>query len=92
MKIDSINNILSSLSGKTQSASEHNGPKIQGSATQAAGDSEAARVSADLGLDESESASRLEKVNRLKQEIGAGTYNPDSREVATALLKELVSI
>ena len=91
MKTDAISRIFSSLTQKYPVSSEQKGPKVQDAVPQAL-QGEAARVSSDLGLEAGDKGARSEKVERLKNEINAGTYNPDSREVATAVLKELGSL
>lgn len=92
MKIDRLSNLISSFTEKYLNSVEQKGPRVEGTAIQAASNNEAARVSSDFGLDESDKSNRKYKVDALKQEIAAGTYNPDSREVAVALLKELSTI
>lgn len=89
MKVTRLSSLFSSISDRYQVAAntqEQYAAEVE--AEQVRSD-EAARLSSDLAAEES---GKRDKIERLKQEIQAGSYNPDPREVATAVLKELGSI
>jgi anti-sigma28 factor (negative regulator of flagellin synthesis) len=56
----------------------------------AAGSSQAVRLAPDFGTQQSVSAEdRATKVAQIKADVEAGTYKPDSKEVARALVRDL---
>jgi len=62
---------------------------IDGSAAQAVQSDEAAKIASNFGVSDSDSAQQREKVQKLKEQVNSGNYNPDSTEVAKAFIKEL---
>lgn len=92
MKINRITDLLSAFAKGTEPAAQAADAKSQAGQAAASSAGEAANVAADFGVDAAESAERKDKVERLKQQVSDGSYNPDSREVATAVLKELGSL
>ncbi|NMC62553.1 MAG: flagellar biosynthesis anti-sigma factor FlgM [SAR324 cluster bacterium] len=92
MKIDSISNLISSFAEKYLNSVDQKTVKSEKMTSSAARNSEAAEVSPEFALDENEKSSRKEYLEKIKQEVNAGSYNPDSRDVAEALLRELGSL
>jgi len=92
MKIGSISNLISSFAEKYLNSVDQKPVKSEKMTTPAARNSEAAKVSPEFALDENEKGSRKEYLEKIKQEVSAGSYNPDSRVVAEALLRELGSL
>lgn len=90
MKIDAINRIFSSLTEKPRIESEQEERKVQDPALKLVPDQQqAANIASDFGVEGGEDRS---KVERIKEQVNSGTYNVDSREVATAMLKDLMSL
>jgi len=54
-----------------------------------AGSSDAVTISPELGSSAAEVSARQARVAQLKQEVSAGTYQPDTRAVAEALAQDL---
>ena len=89
MNIDAIVRLFSSnsLSAKTPATKSAETTQEASSPRR----SEAVEVDANLGKVQGEltEAERQEKVARLKKQVSDGTYSPGSREVASALAREL---
>ncbi len=91
MKIDAINRIFSSLNEKPRIEGEQEERKVQDPALKLVPgqQQQAANIASDFGVERAEDPG---KVERIKEQVNAGTYKVDSREVATAMLKDLMSL
>lgn len=84
MKIDRLTRLFGGVSSNVDiKASSDASKEISANSGSRA---EAAKVSNDFGTGD---ASRKEKIAKIKEQVDSGSYNPDSREVASALLRDL---
>ena len=85
MKIDKLTRLFGNVSSNVDLSALNNASQdvksIAGPKTEAA-----TQLSSDFGTGD---ASRKEKIAKLKEQVDSGSYNPDSREVASALLRDL---
>ena len=96
MKIRNISSLISSFT-QTSGAPSVEEPELQSAGTEGASTSvaqsvrteEAAKVASNFGVSDSDNAQQRDKVQRLKEQVGSGNYNPDSTEIAKAFLKEI---
>ena len=95
MKIGKVSSLISSFSQPSAAPAvdetEAQSAGTEAASAQAAQSDEAAKVASNFGLSESDSAQQRDKVQRLKEQVNSGNYNPDSTEVAKAFIKELGS-
>lgn len=89
MKLEKLNRLFAAYNGATAASS--NKPVEEKKIAEAANQvDEAVRVARDFGTQAAQaSGGNEEKVARLREQVQNGTYNPDSREVAKSLMKEL---
>ena len=93
MKIDTLGNLVSSFSPKNTQIFEEKatqGAEAQASAPQ---NDEAAMISTDVGMSAVDQAAHQQKFERIRNEVNTGTYQqPNSQDLATAIVKELGSM
>lgn len=85
MKIDRLTRLFGNVSSNGETSALSSAPQKELAAAGQKADS-AAKFSADFGTQD---ASRKEKISKIKEQVDSGSYNPDSREVASALLRDL---
>lgn len=83
MKIERLSRLFDALGGSAQSN------RTKEVESQAASNEEAVKVSAQFGAETKEASDREQKVAELKKQVRAGTYTPNSEDIARSVAREL---